>query len=505
MLNVEFRKNSKFKIQNLKFAALLLPLAAFASCKMGEDYKAPSVDTPASFGPGLDSKESLADMSWWQLFQDQTLQDLIRAALKGNKDLEIAAANVERYQNLITIASAQGKPQVGAGIGGSATASSAGGSNAYGTGLQMSWELDMFGAIARQTESAQATFFASEENQRAVIVGLIGSVASSYYQLRDIDAQLGITKETIVARTEALRIAEARRRAGLIGDLDLQRFNADLFQSLSDRSSLDREVAVQQTEINVLLGQNPTPVPRGLSLIDQKMPPNPPPGLPSELLRRRPDIRQAEQQMIAANANVGAAIANKYPKVTLTGGVGLMSPDLTRIASGGLNLTQSIFDGGTKNAQEAIAKAEFRAAVANYERSIIVAFKDVQDALVGIQTYGDQIKQQTDQVGALATSTRLAQVRYEGGQSSYLEVVNAQQELYSAQIALSTTRAGYLISYVQLYKALGGGWSDVMPAQAGETFDSQQKSPKPEKDKPASDSGTQATPPKTNSKGQMQL
>jgi multidrug efflux system outer membrane protein len=490
-----------FKLRISHFALAAAAAAALASCKMGENYKAPDVATPATFGAGLTGKESLADMNWWQMFQDPTLQELIKNALKGNKDLAIAAANVDRYQQLIIISSAQGKPQVGAGAGGTATASSAGGSSGAGTGLQMSWEIDMFGAIARQTEAAQANYFASEENQRSIIVGLIGSVASTYYQLRNLDAQLNITKDTIVARTEALRIAEARRRSGLIGDLDLQRFNADLFQAMSDKSTFDRNVAVQQTEINVLLGQNPTPVPRGLSLIDQQMPPNPPPGLPSDLLRRRPDIRQAEQQMIAANAEVGAAIANKYPKVNLTAGVGLLSSGLTQIASGGLNFTQSIYDGGTKNAQEAIAKAEFRGAVANYERAIIVAFKDVEDALVGILTYGDQIKLQTQQVAALADATRLAQIRYEGGQASYLEVIDAQQDLYQAQVTLSSSRAGYLISYVQLYKALGGGWSDVMPAQTGETFDSQQKAPKPPKPESKKANPPSGTPPATNTKG----
>lgn len=444
--------------------------AAMAACAMGPNYTRPDVPVPESYRPaGAGEAASIADLPWWELLKDEELQKLVRIALEENKDLRQATAVVEEFQARRGAGEFGFAPQV------TATANApfaklhavtiprtAFPTNFYLQG-NLSWELDLWGRIRRSNEAARADLLAQEENRRAVVLELVSGVAQSYFDLRQLDLQMEITKNALESWEESVRIAQARLRQGLTSKLDADQFEAERANAVSRAAELARAMAQKETELSVLLGRNPASIPRGRPLTEQRMPPEVPAGLPSELLKRRPDILRSEEALAAATARIGAAKASRFPTISLTGVLGVASPQLSGIGrqdfgSVGVGLIAPLLNARTLGYEQQVAEAQARQVLAEYEKTVLVAFKEVEDALVAVRTAQDQSKAQEIQVAALRSALHLAEVRYKGGISNYLDVLTAKRSLYEAELALVATRRLHLASTVLLYKALGGGW-----------------------------------------------
>jgi len=451
---------------------LALPVLSLVliSCAMGPDYTRPGVSTPESFRMAGKEGESIANLPWWELLRDEELQKLVRIALKENKDLMAAVASVEEFQARLYIARMDFAPQASiranapsfgrqtiVNIPGFPTSSS------YYVQGNLSWELDFWGRVRRENEAARADLFAREENRRAVVLQLVSSVAQAYFDLRQLDMQLDIARRTLLAWEDSVRIGRARLRQGLTNKLDVDQFEAERANAAARTAELERQMVQKENELSVLLGRNPVQIPRGRLLTEQVMPPEVPAGLPSELLQRRPDVLQSEQQLAAATARIGVAKAERFPKITLTGLLGVASPHLSalRTAFGNANaeLAGPLFNAQILGFQQQAAEAQARQAVAQYEQTILVAFREVEDALVAVRKTRDQALAQEEQVTALRSALHLADLRYKGGLANYLDVLIAQRSLFDAELSLVTTRRLHLVSIVQLYKALGGGWT----------------------------------------------
>jgi len=336
----------------------------------------------------------------------------------------------------------------------------------------LAWELDIWGRIRRSNEAALGDLFAREENRRAIILQLVGGVAQAYFDLRQFDMQLEIATRTLQAWEESVRISQARLRQGLINRLDVDQFEAERQNAAARIAELKRQMVQKENELSVLLGRNPGQVSRGRSLTEQVMPPVVPAGLPSELLQRRPDVVQAEQGLAAATARIGIAKADRFPKLSITGLLGVASPQLSHLVASdtyfgvvGPSLTGPLFNAQILGFQQEAAEAQARQALAQYEQTILVAFREVEDALVGVSTAREQAAAQEKQVNALQSALHLANLRYKGGLANYLDVLIAQRSLFDAELSLAATRRLHLVSVVQLYKALGGGW---LPDEARE-------------------------------------
>jgi multidrug efflux system outer membrane protein len=417
--------------------------------------------------------QSIANLPWWDILKDQDLQKLVRISLDENKDLMAAVASVEEFQARLAIARIDFTPQITANgnapvlgrlnkvnIPGFPTFTS------YYLDGNLSWELDIWGRVRRANEAARADLLAREENRRAVILELVSGVAQAYFDLRQLDMQLGIAKSTLQSWEESVRIAQARLRQGMIPRLDADQFEAERANAAARAAELERQVVQKENELSVLLGRNPGEIPRGQLLTEQVVPPEVPAGLPSELLQRRPDILQSEQQLAAATARIGVAQANRFPQITLTGILGVASPQLSNLigsnskfGAAGLGLAGPVLNAKTLGYEQRAVEAQARQAMAQYEKTVLVAFKEVEDALVGVRTSRQQAQAQEDQVKALRSALHLAELRYRGGVSNYLDVLTAKRSLFDAELALTSTRRLHLVSIVQLYKALGGGWS----------------------------------------------
>jgi len=450
--------------------ALAVLSALLISCAMGPDYTRPGVSTPESFRMAGKEGESIANLPWWKLLRDEELQKLVRIALNENKDLKQAVASVEEFQARLYIARTDFAPQLS--VTGNAPVAKMGGVgfpgfpssfSYYGQG-SLSWEVDFWGRVRRENEAARADLFAREENRRAVVLQLVSGVAQSYFDLRQLDMQLDIAKRTLKSWEESVRLAQARLRQGLTNKLDADQFEAERANAAARTAELERLMVQKENELSVLLGRNPASVPRGRSLLEQALPSEVPPGLPSELLQRRPDILQVEQQLAAATARIGVAKAERFPKITLTGILGVASPHLSRLVNPGEfgavgpALTGPLFNAQILGFQQQAAEAQARQAVAQYEQTILVAFREVEDALVAVRKTRDQTLAQEEQVTALRSALHLADLRYKGGLANYLDVLIAQRSLFDAELSLTATRRLHLVSIVQLYKALGGGW-----------------------------------------------
>lgn len=455
-----------------------LVLAVFSllllACAMGPDYSRPDIPTSDSFRMAEEQKDlpSLANVPWWELYQDEELQRLIRIALVENKDLKRAVASIDEFQARLFTARTDFAPQFSvtgnfpvARQGGFAVPGFPNPFNHYGQG-SLSWELDIWGRIRRANEAGLADLLAREENRRAVTLQIVGGVAQAYFDLRQFDMQMEIAKRTLQAWEESVRIGQARLRQGMINRLDVDQFEAEREFAAARIAELRRQIVQKENELSVLLGRNPSQIARGRSLTEQTMPPVVPAGLPSELLQRRPDVVQAEQQLVSATARIGVAQAERFPKLSLTGILGAASPQLTDLVSPGTDfgvlapvVTGPLLNAQTLGFQQRAAEAQAKQAVAQYEQTILVAFREVEDALVGVSTARDQAAAQERQVNALRSAMHIASVRYKGGLANYLDVLIAQRSLFEAELALVATRRLHLVSVVQLYKALGGGWS----------------------------------------------
>jgi multidrug efflux system outer membrane protein len=454
------------------------------ACAMGPDYSRPDIPTAGSFRMAEEPKDlpSLANMPWWELYRDEELQQLIRIALEENKDLKRAVASIDEFQARLFTARMDFAPQFSA--TGNLPLARTGGFlfpgfpsafNKYGQG-SLSWELDIWGRIRRANEAGLADLLAQEENRRAVTLQIVGGVAQAYFDLRQFDMQLEIAKRTLLAWEESVRIGQARLRQGMINKLDVDQFEAERENASARIAELKRQMVQKENELSVLLGRNPSQIARGRSLTEQMMPPVVPAGLPSELLQRRPDVVAAEQQLVAATARIGVAKAERFPKLSLTGILGVASPTLTDIVSPGTTfgvlapvLTGPLLNAQTLGFQQQAAEAQAKQAVAQYEQTILVAFREVEDALVGVSTAHEQADAQEKQVSALRSALHLATLRYKGGLANYLDVLIAQRSLFEAELALAATRRLHLVSVVQLYKALGGGWSPKMDRPKGDS------------------------------------
>ena len=467
-------------------AALVGLALLLAGCMMGPDYKRP--DTPAgeAWRVAPATSESLANLPWWELLKDPELHQLIRTALGENLDLRIATANIQEFQAQLMIAKFDLVPSLsysGHAFGFRNTNTDVfpvpgGGAVPTGqakNGLTVSheagsaglkWELDLWGRIRRSIEAARAQLLSKQENQRAVILSLVGNVAEAYFDLRALDLQVDITKRTLKAWEESVRISKLRYQQGDIPKLDLDRFVAERSGAAAQLADLERQVVQRENQISVLLGHRPSAVPRGRLLIEQPLPPQVPPGLPSDLLQRRPDIMKAEQDLAAATATIGVAQALRFPQLTLTGAVGGASLDISSTStgpyatfSGAASLTGPLFSASALGFQVKVTEAQTDQAIAQYQKTILQAFQEVEDALITVQKTREQREAQEQQVEALRSALHLADLRYQGGRASYLDVLTAQRALFDAELALARTRRNQLVSVVQLYKALGGGWT----------------------------------------------
>jgi multidrug efflux system outer membrane protein len=444
---------------------------------VGPNYQRPAVDTPQNWRFEEKHAKDLANTAWWEQFNDPVLNDLILISLRENKDVMIAAARVEEFAGQYGTTRAALFPQVfaGANYGRQRTSELAGVSPLDGTGISptfnsselfvnAAWEIDLWGKLRRATEAARANLLSTEEARRTVILTLVSSVANSYINLRDLDKQLELTKETAQSYKESYDIFKLRFEYGIVSEVEVNQAKSQYEQALSNIPLFEKTIAQQENALSVLLGRNPGPIPRGKT-IDELALPAVPAGLPSELLVNRPDIRQAEQNLIAANANIGVAKALYYPSISLTGLLGLASNDLDDLFKGpaktwswAVPVTAPIFTAGDIAGQVQSAEAVQQQALFTYEQAIQTAFREVDDALVDQNRTREQLESLAQQVDTLRNYARLAWLRYENGYTSYLEVLDAQSRLYNAELTHTQAQGSLFQALVNVYKAMGGGW-----------------------------------------------
>ena len=459
------------------FAFALAAAGALSGCAVGPNYQRPALPAPENFygssRPASDA--SLADTQWWNVFADPVLRSLIEEALRNGYDVRLAAARVEESRARYGIAGSLYYPDLGysAGAGRSHTSAYATPSDATGNlvtaNASVSWELDVWGRVRRLNEAARAQYLATEEGRRAVVLSLVADVASAYFDLRDLDAELEISRRTRATFQDTFDLFSRRLAGGAASALETARAEALLANASAQIPALEQRIVARENQITLLLGRAPGPVPRGGALTEQSMPPVVPAGLPSALLLRRPDVRAAEQSLVAANANVGVARAAFYPTLSLTGFFGGQSADLTdlftagRTWSIGANLLGPLFKGGRLRAEERVARALFDQALVSYERAFTRALGEVSSNLVAIEKLAAEETERDRSVHATREAVRLATLRYESGLSAYFEVLDALQLLLPAETALVQTRRDRLTAFVSFYRALGGGWSDAPP------------------------------------------
>jgi multidrug efflux system outer membrane protein len=449
-------------------ASLLALLVS--GCMIGPDYVRPAVETPPVWRLSEQNAKDLANTAWWEQFGDPVLNDLVATALRENKDLMIAAARVEEFAGNYGIVRSGLFPQVGAGYQPSRQRNTLPGDidssvyNSYQAVLNAGWEIDIWGRIRRQTEAANAQLLASEEGRRGVILSLVSSVAASYINLRALDRQLEIARETAKSRGESYEIFKLRFEGGVISQLQLSQNKSQYEEALATIPPLEKAVAQQENGLSVLLGRNPGPIVRGKT-IDQLALPLIPAGLPSDLLERRPDIRRAEQNLIAANALIGAAKAAYYPTISLTGlfgyaslGLGNLFNSSSKVWQYAAPISMPIFTAGGLAGQMQVAEATQQQALFGYQKAIQEAFREVNDALVNQDRTGAQLVAQKSQVTSLVEYSEIARLRYENGYTSYIEVLDAERSLFNAQLQYTQTQQAQFQAMTNLYKAMGGGW-----------------------------------------------
>lgn len=462
----------------MKHRVVLLSIALFTSgCTVGPKYKRPAVAVPDSYRgvvyeQGTQTQIiSLGDQRWWEIFQDEQLRTLIHTALQQNYDLRIAASRVLEAQAQLGVTRADQFPTLSAGA---AIADIRTGQSKFLPPFETStgqvnasavWEIDFWGKFRRATEAARANLLASEWARQEVVSTLVANVAAAYFQLRALDLQLEISRRTLQSRQESLRLTRVLANGGSTSLLDVRQAEQLVFTASAQIPTLEQQIEQQENSLSILLGQNPGDVPRGQSLIDQWQPPEVPSGLPSALLDRRPDIRQAEEQLIAANAEIGVARAAYFPQIVLSGNGGYQSSALTGLFSGpagawsfGASLAQPIFTGGRLRSGVRLAEARQQTAVLFYQQSIQAAFRSVSDALVAYRRTREFRTQQELLFQSAQDASRLSRTRYAGGVTAYLEVLTNETNAFSAELGLAQARLNELLALVQLYEALGGGW-----------------------------------------------
>lgn len=486
------------KAAYLRFLAVGLSagvLLGAAGCTVGPNYKRPAVNVPADYRGTTDAEfnpsggaqptapapnaaktsapaiASLGDEKWWDVFEDKELQELIRTALKNNYDVRIAATRVMQAQAQLGIVRADQFPSLNA--GGNVTSirnPTIGPIPSYETTLgeitaTASWNIDFWGRYRRATEGARATLLANEWAQKAVISSLVANVAIAYFELRQFDYQLEISKSTLVSRQDSLGLTKMLEEHGINSLLDVRQSEQLVYTAAAEVPDLERQIAQEENAISILLGNNPGEIPRGLKLTAQPHSPDVPVGLPSALLERRPDIREVEQNLVAANAQIGVARSLYFPQISLTGTAGFESTKLTDLFQGPAgvwtlvgSVTQPIFEGGRLKSGVRLAEAQRDQLVLTYQQTIQGAFRDVSNALIAYRKYRELRIQQQQLVESARDAAHLSQIRFKAGSTDYLEVLTNETNSFSAELNLAQAQGNELISLVQLYQALGGGW-----------------------------------------------
>ncbi len=456
---------------------VVLACVLLVGCKVGPNYKRPPVTVPGDYrGLAPDAHEttaSLGDEKWWAVFQDEQLQKLIRQALTNNYDVRIAAARILEAQAALGITRADQFPAIAGGVSGSSqrysqtTITPVFEASPAEVNLSLFWELDFWGKFRRATEAARATLLATEWGKRAVISSLVSNVATAYFQLLELDMEMEISRRTLDSRKESLRLVEIRTYGGTTSMLDVRQSEQLVYTAAASIPDLERRLEQQENFISILLGQNPASIPRGKPLLATTISPTVPAGLPSSLLERRPDIQSAEQQLVAANARIGVAKAAYFPQITLTAIAGYQSSALTDLFTGpaglwnfGGQLAQPIFTGGRIRSGVRLTEAQQQETLLSYQQSIQQAFREVADSLIAYRKNQEFREQQALVTAAAQDATRLSTVRYSGGVSSYLEVLDSDTRYFDAQLTLAQAQLNERLALVQLYNALGGGWQE---------------------------------------------
>jgi NodT family efflux transporter outer membrane factor (OMF) lipoprotein len=469
----------------MRYSLIAITLAAglLAGCAVGPNYARPTVKVPASFRAPEPlpppQAASLADLKWFEVFKDEKLQALVRTALEQNYDLREAVSRVEQARANLGITRSNQFPQVSASGAVEITRLSRGGQTPLPVSFVkdqnrnwgeatlnlLSFEVDIWGRLRRATEGARANLLNAEENRKAVITTLVSDVASDYFNLLQLDHELEISRSTLETRRESLRLTLQRQGGGVATLLDLRQAEQLVSTAAQTIPTLQQQIEQTENQISLLVGKNPDGVVRGRKFVDQEMPPEVPTGLPSSLIERRPDIRAAEQALIAANANIGVAKAAYFPQLSLSGLLGGQSTQLSSLFSGPHStwsfvpqVTQPIFTAGRLKSGVRLAEAEHQSALIQYERTIQTAFTEVSNALIAHQRTRESRLEQEHLVAALQDRKRLAYVRYRGGVDTQLNALDADRDLFQAELTLAQIRYSELVSVVQLYKALGGGW-----------------------------------------------
>jgi multidrug efflux system outer membrane protein len=456
-------------------AAAALALLA-GGCTLGPDYQRPAIDAPAAFTYEPKAAAETANTLWWRQFNDPALDALITEALANNLNVKVAAANVEQAAGVLTQTRSAAFPQVGYSANAGRGRTTEEGyrpevanlipnpANAYNALLSASWEIDLWGRIRRLSEAARANLLATDEARRGVILTLVASVAGNYLTLRGLDEQLVVANRTLGTYAESLKLFQLQFKYGQVSQMNVAQAQSQYETAAAQIPQIESQIAQTQNALSVLVGRNPGPIARGKSIYELALPAIPA-GLPSELLERRPDLAQAEQTLIAANAQIGAAKALYFPTISLTGGGGSTSSSLANLFTGPARVWSyagvfagPIFTFGAVSGQVAQAEGAQAAALANYRLSIQNAFADVENALVAAQKLQEQQAAQERLVAALRNYSQLARLQYDGGYTSYTTVLQAEQSLFPAELTLASVRAAVFSSSVNVYKAMGGGW-----------------------------------------------
>jgi multidrug efflux system outer membrane protein len=463
---------------SLSWAVPLVTATLSIGCAaVGPNYSRPQMPTPPQyrFVEGPAEAQTLADTPWWEVFDDPTLQALVREAIANNLDLQVAVARVDEARALAGIAKSNFYPWVDGtaryGVRGATNTpddvaeENATTKNSAVYGAQVSWEIDLFGRLRRQHEAALAITLATEQGRRGVLVTLVGDVATNYFLLRELDLQLQIARQTLRLNDETVLYFRNRLDGGVSNRLELDRIQANQAQTAASIPEIEQQLAIIENALSLLLGRPPTPVVREPLRDDETVPPAIPPGLPASLIERRPDVVEAEQLLVAANADIGVAKALFFPSISLTGFLGGVSGDLTSFLGGsgavwslGTGLLQPIFQAGRLQRNLEATQARFTAAVASYRKAALNGYREVANALVTIQKLGEVRVQRRISVVALQDASDLARSRYDSGLASYIEILTADQDLYTQQLLLAQTRGAELRARADLYRSLGGGW-----------------------------------------------
>lgn len=483
-----------------KFRAPLLAAALVAmlsGCTVGPDYVRQLFETPPNWRVNYPQAAQLTNLRWWEQFQDPVLNRLVDTALRNNQDIRIAAERVEQYLGQLQTTRSQFFPQLGYGLDVSRNRASevsyppTSGLDPwyklYQGSVSAAWQIDLFGRVRRQSEAVQANVFASEQGRRGTLLTVVSSVAAGYITLRSLDRQLEIARATADNYAGTLRIFQLRFQAGVVSQVEVSQIESQYQQALIAIPRFEQQVAAQENMLSVLLGQNPGQIPRGRGLEEIALP-DVPPGLPSSLIERRPDILQAEQNLIAANANIGVARSLYFPTISITGLLGSVSAAASdfmtgpaQVAAIAAGVSGPIFTFGNIEGQVRSAEAGQRAALASYQLAILNALRDTNDALIGVQKTAETLVANQARVKALREYARLSRLRFENGTASYLDVLYADNELFNAELAAVSANSDRAIQLINVYRALGGGWVDAVDPVAGKTSEGQPKEEKVEK------------------------